>query len=178
MDMIKYRSDLYRILPENSTIAEIGTAEGLFAADMLLWPVTKKLIVCDNWGKIENQSGDGNNPNEWHNKNYSDAMLRLNFAIDKVKVLRGISWEMAASVDDESLDLLYIDCCHTYECVKRDIEAWISKVKTGGIVAFHDYENTAYGVKQAVKEFCDGKFKIQLLPENKPEDAGAYFINH
>ena len=177
MDMIKHRTDLYKLLPKDSVIAEIGTAEGYFASDMLAWPVTKKLYVCDNWGTIANQSGDGNNPQEWHNKNYSDAMLRLNFAIDKVKVLRGISWDMAANVPNESLDLLYIDCCHTYQCVKADINAWIGKVKPGGIVAFHDYENRAYGVKQAVEEFCNGKYKIELLPENKPEDAGAYFIN-
>jgi len=173
--MIKYRNELWKLLPENSTIAEIGTAEGLFASDILNWPVTKKLYCVDNWGTIANQSGDGGSPQSWHDKNYSDAMIRL--SSDKVNVLRGMSWDMAARVDDESLDLLYIDCCHTYACVKLDINAWISKVKTGGIGAFHDYENKAYGVKQAVEEFCNGKYKIQLLPENKMEDAGAYFIN-
>ena len=175
--MIKHRADLYKLLPENSTIAEIGTAEGLFASDILNWPVTKKLYVVDNWGTVDNQSGDGGSPQSWHDKNYSDAMIRLNFGIERLTVLRGISWDMAASVANESLDLLYIDCCHTYACVKADINAWIGKVKTGGIVAFHDYENRAYGVKQAVEEFCNGKFKIELLPENKPEDAGAFFVN-
>jgi hypothetical protein len=171
--MIKYRIDLHNLLPENSTIAEIGTAEGYFAKDMLAWPVTKQLFVVDNWGKIENQTGDGNNPNDWHEKNYSAAMMRMNFAIEKVTVLRGISWEQAKKVEDESLDLLYIDCCHTYDCVMKDLRAWYPKVKTGGVIAGHDFLNRSYGVYQAVVDFGKG---FTVIPENKDEDAGFYFI--
>lgn len=174
---LKYRADLYKLLPNDSVIAEIGTAEGYFAADMLRWPVTKQLYVVDNWGYIPNQSGDGNNPNEWHFKNYSNAMMRMNFAIDKVKVLRGISWEMAVNVEDGSLDLLYIDCCHTKECVLNDLNAWMPKLKDGGICAGHDYLNKSYGVYQAVADYTNGKFKVNTIHENKDEDAGFYFVN-
>jgi hypothetical protein len=171
--MIKYRNELHRILPDNSDIAEIGCAEGYFSADILRWPNCKSLLMVDNWGKIENQTGDGNNPQGWHDKNYSDAMMRVNFAIEKVKILRGISWDMAKRVEDESLDLLYIDCCHTYECVTKDLRAWYPKVKLGGVVAGHDFLNKAYGVRQAVIDFGKG---FTVIPENKDEDAGFYFI--
>jgi SAM-dependent methyltransferase len=40
---------------------------------------------------------------------------------------------------DGSVDLLLVDGDHTYEGVKRDIEAWWSKVKPGGLLFFHDY---------------------------------------
>lgn len=36
------------------------------------------------------------------------------------------------------IDLLFIDGDHSYAGVLRDIEAWTPKVKTGGIVLFHD----------------------------------------
>ena len=171
--MIKYRSDLYKLLPDDSVIAELGTAEGYFAADMLRWEVTKKLYVVDNWATIHDQSGDGNNPQEWHDKNYQDAMARLAFGNGRVEVLRGISWNMAKEVPDESLDLLYVDCCHTYKCVMNDLHAWVPKVKPGGIVAGHDFLNKAYGVYQAVVDFGKG---FTVIPENKNEDAGFYFI--
>lgn len=174
--MIKYRNELYKLLPNNSVVAECGVAEGFYSSDILKWPNVSKLYMVDNWATIQNQHGDGASDQGWHDKNYSDAMLRVNFAIEKVKVLRGISWDMARNVENESLDLLYIDCCHSYACVKSDNNAWIPKVKKGGVVAFHDYENRAYGVKQAVEEYCNGKYQIHLLPENKIEDAGAYFI--
>lgn len=175
--MIKYRADLYKLLPDDSVIAEIGCAEGFFSSDILRWENCKTLYMVDNWATIENQTGDGNNPQEWHNANYSKAMMRVNFAIEKVKVLRGISWEMAQNVKDNSLDLIYIDCCHTKECVLRDLNAWMPKLKTGGICAGHDYLNKAYGVYQAVSDFTNDKFKVMTITENKDEDAGFYFVN-
>lgn len=174
--MIKHRIDLHKLLPEDSTVAEIGVAEGFFSAEILHWPNVKKLYCVDNWNTIPNQFGDGASPKDWHDKNYSDAMMRVNFAIEKVKVLRGISWDMAKKVDDESLDLVYLDACHSYDCVKKDLEAWYPKVKTGGFIAGHDYLNRAYGVFDAVRDFVNGRFEIVTIHENKTEDAGFYFI--
>lgn len=37
-----------------------------------------------------------------------------------------------------SIDLLFIDGDHSYAGVKADIDAWMSHVKIGGRVAFHD----------------------------------------
>jgi hypothetical protein len=132
--------------------------------------------MVDAWDQLTGQTGDGTNPKAWHDKNYSDAMMRVKFAIEKVNVLRGISWEMAANVEDESLDLLYIDCCHTYECVTKDLQAWFPKLKRGGVCAGHDYINNAYGVFEAVRDFTAGNYAVHIIPENKNEDAGFYFI--
>lgn len=173
--MIKYRIDLHQLLPEKSVVAEIGVAEGYFSSDILRWPNVSKLYCVDNWATIPNQHGDGASEQVWHDKNYSAAMMRVNFAIEKVKVLRGISWDMAKNVEDESLDLLYLDACHSYSCVMNDLKAWAPKVKAGGWIAGHDYSNPAYGVFQAVKDFTDGKYSVQLIPENKSEDAGFVF---
>lgn len=50
------------------------------------------------------------------------------------------------------IDLLYIDGCHKYESVIRDIDLWSPKVKKGGIIAGDDYGGHFVGVTQAVKE--------------------------
>jgi hypothetical protein len=173
--MIKYRSDLYQILPEKSHIVEVGCAEGYFSSDILKWPNVSKLYMVDNWATIPNQFGDGASDQGWHDKNYSAAMMRVNFAIEKVKVLRGISWDMAKNVEDESIDLLYLDACHTYQCVLNDLQAWAPKVKKGGFIAGHDYLNASYGVFQAVQTFTSGKCSVNTINENKSEDAGFYF---
>jgi hypothetical protein len=73
------------------------------------------------------------------------------------------------------LDLVYIDACHSYECVRNDLNAWFGKVKKGGIIAGHDYKNNDYGVRQAADEFTRGRFILHVLNENKDEDAGFYF---
>lgn len=176
--MIKYRNELWKLLPENATIVECGTAEGLFAADILRWSNCGLLYLVDLWGRIPNQSGDGASAQEWHDKNFNGAMANVKFAEDRVKVLRGLTWDMASQVPDESLDLLYLDACHTYECVMEDLNKWFPKVKKGGIIAGHDYKNKAYGVYPAVWNFTQGgrMYEVFDIPENKEEDAGFYFI--
>ena len=53
--------------------------------------------------------------------------------------------------DDVSLDFVFIDACHTYQAVKKDISSWLPKVKPGGILAGHDI-GTYRSVAQAVGE--------------------------
>ena len=174
---MKYRSNLFEILPPEAVVAELGCAEGYFSADILRWPNTKKLYMVDAWATLHNQTGDGTNPPEWHDKNLKAARARVDFGIDRVEVLRGVTWEQAKNVPDASLDLLYLDACHAYSCVYKDLTTWLPKVKANGIVAGHDYLNKSYGVFDAVRDFTNGKYKVITIPENKDEDAGFYFIN-
>ena len=59
--------------------------------------------------------------------------------------------EASQYFDDGSVDCLFIDAGHSYEAVIKDIEAWLPKMKTNGIMAGHDY--TAWdGVNKAVDE--------------------------
>jgi hypothetical protein len=46
---------------------------------------------------------------------------------------------------------VYIDANHTHEEVKKDIQAWLPKIKKGGIISGHDYGGWE-GVTQAVNE--------------------------
>lgn len=65
----------------------------------------------------------------------------------------GLSWEGAALYGDQSLDWVYIDADHHYEPVCRDIDAWLPKVKPGGVIAGHDYSDyPGFGVIRAVSE--------------------------
>lgn len=75
---------------------------------------------------------------------------------DLVVPIKGFSWEMASNFQNESVDFVFIDADHSYEAVKKDIEAWLPKIRKNGIISGHDYGNgNPSGVKQAVDE----KFK-------------------
>jgi len=51
---------------------------------------------------------------------------------------------------DSSLDFIFIDAEHKYEFVIQDIKHWLPKVKSGGIIAGHDYGWE--GVTKAINE--------------------------
>lgn len=57
---------------------------------------------------------------------------------DKVDMLRGLSWEQADNIPDNSLDFIFIDADHAYESVLKDLNAWIPKVRQGGLLSGHD----------------------------------------
>jgi len=46
------------------------------------------------------------------------------------------SWSFTPK--EKNLAWVFIDACHCYECVKRDIEHWAPLVMPGGFLLFHD----------------------------------------
>ena len=63
------------------------------------------------------------------------------------------SEQAVAQFDDGSLKFVYIDADHNYKNVKQDIELWLPKVSTPGIIGGHDYfPGRQDGVVQAVDE--------------------------
>ncbi len=76
---------------------------------------------------------------------------------------------------DGTVDFCFIDADHTEPAVRRDITAWLPKMKPGGILAGHDIDSP--GVYAAVKAILDpiynvkqsGRCWIVIIPE----DIGA-----
>lgn len=64
--------------------------------------------------------------------------------------MRMPSLEAAKLFVDGTLDFVMIDGDHSYEACKADIEAWLPKVRPGGIISGDDY--LWPGVKQAAHE--------------------------
>ncbi len=70
-----------------------------------------------------------------------------------VTPIKGDSAASADQFEDGSVDFLFIDGAHEYEAVKRDIEAWLPKMKPGGFMSGDDYSPEHWpGVVQAVTE--------------------------
>jgi hypothetical protein len=51
---------------------------------------------------------------------------------------------------DNSLEFVFVDADHRYDAVKRDLNAWMPKIKIGGILAGDDYNSTYPGVTKGV----------------------------
>ena len=88
---------------------------------------------------------------------------------NKVKFIREKSQEAVGLFPDDVLDVLYIDGNHWYEYIKKDIELFYPKIKTGGVIGGHDFCAT-YGndignaeVCRAVIDFIDNNNLNNLL---------------
>ena len=71
---------------------------------------------------------------------------------EKVEFYFKSSKEASKEIEDNSLDMVYIDADHTYEGVKTDIESWYPKIRDGGMICGHDYSILCFGVVRAVYE--------------------------
>lgn len=69
----------------------------------------------------------------------------------KVRFLEMSSSEAANQIPDESLDFIFIDADHSFDAVVNDLTMWYPKIKSGGLVAGHDFHTTP--VSTAVNVF-------------------------
>ena len=63
----------------------------------------------------------------------------------RVHLLRGWFADSRPAIGDGTVDLLHIDGRHGYDDVREDFEEWITVVREGGIVLFHDIEERENG---------------------------------
>jgi predicted O-methyltransferase YrrM len=86
------------------------------------------------------------------NKLYKEFIKNINPISHIIKPIRMTSNEASSLFLDQTLDFVFIDADHEYKAVKNDIEVWYPKVKSGGIIAGHDYQLS--GVKSAINDWC------------------------
>jgi predicted O-methyltransferase YrrM len=90
---------------------------------------------------------------------------------DVVVPLVETSFDVSMKWQEEPIRLLFIDGLHTYEGVSLDIQQWIPRVCSGGIVVFDDYFSAArdVGVRRAVDELLSsGLVEPVLRRANRP----------
>jgi predicted O-methyltransferase YrrM len=170
------RAKLLSRLPREAVCAEVGTYRGDFAAAILRASSPRQLYLIDSWehrseDKYEGASYGGHAlaGQQGMDAMYEGVVARFRTEIDSgaIVVKRARSLEAAAAFADESLDWVYIDADHSYEGVKRDLDAYYSKVKPGGLIAGDDYGQGdkwfGHGVTRAVDEFAAGRAQLTII---------------
>lgn len=74
-------------------------------------------------------------------KRFDEAITNLISSgyIDSVDFFRLDTEVFLKTVEDETYDFIFLDAHLTYEQAYRDLVHWTPKVKTGGVLAIHDY---------------------------------------
>ena len=111
------------------TGAEVGVYSGAYS-ETLCKNIPNLMLYCiDPWQKLESA--------------YQEAVRKL--APYNATFIRKPSLDAVKDFKKKSLDFVYIDGNHAYSYVRDDLEAWVPKVRKGGVVAGHDYYLTRHG---------------------------------
>ena len=125
---------IYDYNPINAV--EVGSLHGESGLIISSFPFVKKLVCVDS-----------------NKSSIINKRLRHKITNNSVEIVTNTSVEYSKFVDNNSIDLVYIDADHDYESVKQDLNVWFPKVKTGGFITGHDYSKKFWGgVVQAVDE--------------------------
>lgn len=166
----------------NMQVAEIGVYDGesTFTYIDIIKKNKGKLFLIDTWmGNVgETQGPHRYNPNTWYDV-YTKLRNKIKFKGYKkiTKFYKMDSNKAYKLIPYKSLDLCFIDGDHGYKGVMKDINNYKSKVKSGGILAGHDYnidyqigqeysedvlenQGSHYGVSKAVIEVFGDKFSL------------------
>lgn len=140
---IEYRQELGDFLNRHGLLgtgAEIGTAAGTYASEIMARWKGSKLICVDPWARqpmdVYREDHHKNDYDAWYNQCVELARLD-----PRIELRRMFSHQGVVGIADESLDFVYIDANHAYAAVLLDMDTWFSKVKHGGVFGGHDYGN-------------------------------------
>lgn len=162
-------SNVVKLFPENSHFVEIGTWYGRSAAYMAVEIANSnkkiKFDCVDTWvgsdEDIHKKELDVIN-----NTLYEKFLSNIEPVKNYINPIRMESLKAVELYKNNSLDFVFVDASHDYENVKKDIEAWYPKVRSGGILAGHDYVEVWKGVMQAVDEFLQKEnYKLNIKSE-------------
>lgn len=125
----EFCNEVRQYIGDTPTIVELGSYMGesslIFAEEF----PNGKIICVDSWVGGFDESDTCSRENYLEVEEQFDIRLNMVNNITKIKGLSN-------SVQIEC-DLVYIDACHKYECVKEDIKHWLPLTKK--IISGHDY---------------------------------------
>ena len=137
------------------SIVEIGVFQGTTSEELKILFPDAFLYLIDPWEMYEAYLSKEAGPISKNSADYESAYQLVKKAFDqdpKVKIIRKTSLDALEDVPEE-IDLVFIDGNHDYAHVKQDIEHWLPKIRSGGMISGHDYRNEFPGVRKAVDAF-------------------------
>lgn len=161
------RIDLLKKMPVGGICAEIGVFGGVFSRQILSVTKPKELHLIDPWEHQDTghfSKADENLSQLEFDRMYQNLLATMPEAIFH----RDYSYRVVNDFEDGFFDWIYIDGCHWYDEVKRDLTDWYPKVRVDGWICGHDYQiendKQGSGVLRAVNELInDGLVKMVYI---------------
>ena len=157
------------LLPDNSRIVEIGTAQGASAIVMGMGIRGKNSIILTIDPGMMSQEEASYRKDELSKYEFQKGNLDTIMQNIRAAKLEGYiipvpdtSENVVKRWDGRKIDMLFVDGSHTYEDVKKDC-LWMQYVKHGGVAVFDDWMEPVVPLRPFIR--C-------ILREGRLEQAG------
>lgn len=143
------------------TGAEIGVLKGKTLFTLLEGLPFLRMWAVDQWKVLPLREAE--NAETYHDFDMAECERQVRARVEdryfyRCSILKGDSVDMAARVQDATLDFVFIDGDHTEVGCRSDITAWAPKIKPGGWLLGHDHHWTT--VRAAIDALCPGWFDL------------------
>lgn len=145
-----YRDPIFDLMPKIvKVVVEIGTLQGWFAWRCLKYLPEATVYCVDPFLDDPVYGDDGEYNLSCWRKNLKDKFEKRAFLYRSPSSVEATEWHF------RYIDFLFIDGDHSYEGVLQDLEGWVPKVRSGGLVAGHDIEGKwGPNIKRALEAYC------------------------
>ena len=127
------------------SIAEVGVFKGEFAEKLLRSSAgVENYLMVDPWRNLSDWNKPANENNDVFEGFFQEALRRTSFASERIKILRGKTTEVIDQIEDDSIDLVYIDGDHTLKGVAIDLINLWPKVKKNGFIIGDDFSRSIW----------------------------------
>ncbi len=155
MIIFETRNDMLDSFDKQLCIAELGVFEGEFSKEIYNRCNPKKLFLVDLFqGYFGSGDKDGKNHHYVQLEEEHKKLMSEYESDDSVEIIKSSTIDFLNSIENDSLDVVYIDADHDYLPVKNDLILSYQKVKTNGLICGHDYVPHTQA-KRAVDDFCN-----------------------
>lgn len=169
----KLYDDIIEKLPDNSIFVEVGVWKGRSISYAVVESINKNKNI--KFYAVDTFKGSPGEPQIMANGSvvnktlYDEFISNIESIKDHIITYKKSSVQAAKLFEDNSIDFVFIDASHKYENVKKDLLAWLPKIKKGGFIGGHDYASPSdhpdHGVYIAVNEIF-GKDNIKVYDKS------------
>lgn len=155
-----------------NTGVEIGSFEGTYSKYILEnWP--GHLYLVDVWRKLDDAEYTDKSNQIDPKKTIAKVFDNLVGFENRSTIIRDFSEKASFIFRDNYFDFIYIDANHKYKYVISDLIHWYPKLRSGGIMAGHDF------IADYSPDKCDvnGDTHVWLNNNGVFEYAGMFGVN-
>jgi len=185
LQFIRNRSDIPTLLRRMNAqkICEVGVCEGCHFRNLIRAECVAHAVAVDLWTETGIRAHNDCYTPQSELDRMHNTMLELAKVDARVQVIKNYSPLAAKEFPDGYFDFVYIDGDHTYPGVWIDLCEWFPKVRSGGVLAGHDFfeytfGEVKFGIVEAVTKFIREKgLHLHVDKEGPPElPAHDWFI--